>query len=420
MDDSFHQQATPLPGEIQTHRPQICTFNSFVQHFQKRMFSNKSDRQVMQPHFNEMRNVRISKGNLGNPAEAICSHHLRKAHIKPNRQRMNVACWSTDGRRLACGDDKGFVTLWNNETFNFFKAVGVHQSENPDYMNPDPEFQGNVEDKIVCVPIRAMAWSKYSDFVLSGDNDGNIKILTSSLTNFTTLSGAHAGPVQGLSFSPTDPKYVSCSDDNTVQIWSLEQDFPEKIYSGERAHLSEVKCARWHPYRSLIASGGHDNMIKLWDPRQAEAITTINSHKKYVLSCSWSNNGNWLASGSADHSVKVFDIRAMKEFATFRGHESKALVTEWHPEHDSLLISGGSTGSLIYWVVGESDKPHTIIPSAHRGPILFAEWHPTGHVLATSGLDGNIRFWTKEPPGSKLEQKSTGYFDNFVAIISIY
>lgn len=56
----------------------------------------------------------------------------------------------------------------------------------------------------------------------------------------------------------------------------------------------------------------------------------------------------------------VFIIRRLKVLAF--------LALAWHPTHERLIMSGGNNGSLIYWTVGESTKPHTIILEAHRWP----------------------------------------------------
>ena len=82
--------------------------------------------------------------------------------------------------------------------------------------------------------------------------------------------------------------------------------------------------------------------------------------------CSWNRNGNWLASGSKDGLVKIYDIRTMREVEVLRGQNSDICSLGWHPQHESLLLTGGYNGSLIYWIVGGNQAPHTMIADAHR------------------------------------------------------
>jgi WD40 repeat protein len=76
----------------------------------------------------------------------------------------------------------------------------------------------------------------------------------------------------------------------------------------------------------------------------------------------------------------------------------------WHPIHESLLVSGGYNGSIAYWIVGqEHQSPHSKVEDAHRQSIDLIAWHPSGHLLATASHDCILKFWCREPPGSKLE-----------------
>jgi polyadenylation factor subunit 2 len=44
----------------------------------------------------------------------------------------------------------------------------------------------------------------------------------------------------------------------------------------------------------------------------------------------------------------------MAEYAVLRGHQKEVSALKWHPIQDTLLLSGGFNGTLIYWVMGYS------------------------------------------------------------------
>lgn len=131
--------------------------------------------------------------------------------------------------------------------------------------------------------------------------------------------------------------------------------------------------------------------------------SVINGHKKQVSCCTWNQNGNWLASGSMDGLIKLYDIRTMKEIEVWRGHNSEVCTIAWHPIHETLMVSGGYNGSLIYWLAGQTQTPHSVIADAHRASVDVMAWHPAGHLLATASHDSILKFWCREPPGCKLE-----------------
>lgn len=79
-------------------------------------------------------------------------------------------------------------------------------------------------------------------------------------------------PPSLYSFSPTDHKFASCSDDGTIKIWSFSEALEESTLTG---HGWDVKCLDWHPTKALLASGSKDNLAKLWDPRTSQALATL-------------------------------------------------------------------------------------------------------------------------------------------------
>ena len=65
-------------------------------------------------------------------------------------------------------------------------------------------------------------------------------------------------------------------------------------------HNWDVRCCAWHPRKGLIASGSKDCMVKLWDPRGGECVSSLHGHKHAVLVAEWNKNGNWLLTTSKD------------------------------------------------------------------------------------------------------------------------
>ena len=69
-------------------------------------------------------------------------------------------------------------------------------------------------------------------------------------------------PCRGISFSPTDVKFASCSDDGTVRIWDFYTRTEEKILRG---HGADVKQCDWHPSKGIVASGSKARFSKFFE-----------------------------------------------------------------------------------------------------------------------------------------------------------
>jgi len=282
------------------------------------------------------------------------------------------------------------------------------------------------------IPITAMTLKRFGNDLVTGDQRGLIQYCDETFKYILVIKDAHAGAVRGLDFSPLDSKLASCSDDGKIHLWPVGRDQPERVLSG---HQNDVKCLHWHPHRSLLATGSRDCTLKLWDPRQAACVSSVLGHKKQVNCCEWNNNGLWLASGSMDGSVKIYDLRVMREMEVWRGHNSEVCSLAWHPVHESLLLSGGYNGSLVYWLANSSQAPHSVIADAHRQSVDLIRWHPSGHLVASASHDCIVKacmpcsfltlshlpipllplpgqFWSREPPGSALSAGQEAPLEN--------
>ena len=70
----------------------------------------------------------------------------------------------------------------------------------------------------------------------------------------------------------------------------------------------------------VLASGGRDNNIILWDPKKGERLKTLEGHSGWVMSVAWRLDGKLLASGSFDKTVKIWNPSAGECLKTLEGH----------------------------------------------------------------------------------------------------
>ncbi|CAD5119235.1 DgyrCDS7868 [Dimorphilus gyrociliatus] len=313
------------------------------------------------------------------PMNAVCTKFIRQSTNKSKCPIFRVV-WTPEGRRLITGGSSGEFTLWNGLTFNFETILQAHDSA-----------------------VRAMIWSHNDQWMVTADHNGFIKYWQSNMNNIKVYQ-AHKESVRGLSFCPSNAKFATASDDGTVRIYDFVRCHEERILRG---HGADVKCVDWHPQKSLIASGSKDAQqpIKLWDPRNGNALATVHAHKNTVMQLQWNKNGNWLLTASKDHLLKIYDLRNMKqELQVFKGHKKEATACSWNPIHENLFASAGSDGSIFYWMAGQEREVGSMA-EAHEGMIWTLSWHPLGHILASGSNDHSTKFWSRNRPGDLMRDK---------------
>lgn len=293
------------------------------------------------------------------------------AHTSINKIRtpINTIKYAPNGKRLISGGATGEFTLWNGFSFNFETILQAHDSG-----------------------LRSMSWTPHGDFLVSGDQTGVVKYWQPSMSNIQILE-AHKETVRDISFAPRGEKFCTASDDGKIKIFDFQEAKEETALTG---HGWDVRVAQWHKRHALIASGGKDNLIKLWDPRGKEQ-TTLHIHKNTILALKWTNDGESILSGGKDQMVKMFNLRAMKEEFVHKGHQKEVTALCTHPCLDSLFVSGGGEGAVYIWQK-HNEYPIRIIPDAHNKTIWSMDFHPVGHTLATSSVDNTVRFWIRSRP----------------------
>lgn len=348
-----------------------------VLQFERRMFHrDRRDCLAIQPVSSYIPEVLPPFAMEDNPSTSMCSKFV---HTSTNKERcpVNQVVWTPDGRRLITGISSGEFTLWNGIAFNFETILQAHQDA-----------------------VRSMIWSHDEEWMVTGDHQGVIKYWQPNMNNVKEFKG-HDEAVRGLTFSPTDTKFASCSDDRKIKIWDFAKCTAETELVG---HNWDVKCVCWHPSMALLVSGGKDNLIKFWDPKSGQNPITLHNHKNTVIEALFNKNGNWLLSASRDNLLKLYDLRMMKELQSFKGHMKEVTTAAWHPVHERMFCSGGQDGSILYWVVGQ-EKPQAQVHQAHESSVWSLAWHPVGHILCSGSNDHTTKFWCRNRPGDPMKDK---------------
>ncbi|KAH9258635.1 hypothetical protein BASA81_003137 [Batrachochytrium salamandrivorans] len=329
-----------------------------------------------------------------------CHTALNKSQVNKSRCPVTQARWTPEGRWLMTGAQNGEFTLWNGLDFTFNRVIQGH-------------------DKA----IKSICWSRSSEFMVSGDHEGRIRVWNSAIALMKEVrqengevDRAHKESIRGLSFSPTDSKLTSCGDDLRVRIW----DFGNQIREERSIESHDVRSIDWHPTRGLLVMGSRDHSCKLWSPKDGKLIRAIPGHKQTVNVVKWHPTcEDMFLSASRDCMVRLHDVRMLRNndnqdvcVLQWKAHDSEINAAAWHPIAPDLLVTGGHDGSLAYWMVGgNSTSParQAYVPTAHEGAIWDVDWNPLGHMLATGSNDHTAKFWSRPRPGDMARDVYGGY-----------
>jgi WD40 repeat protein len=174
-------------------------------------------------------------------------------------------------------------------------------------------------------------------------------------------------------------------------------------------HSLSVYALAYSPDGSLLASGGGDGTVKIWDAHQHELIRTIAAHTGSVRAVVWLQGGSTLASGSEDGTVKFWNVEtgtllhAIAPRAAIADKNKRAQVLALAVAPDGKTVAAGysaatsptgnpyTEGELVL-LDARGGKTTRVL--AHGGGAVSAvAFSPDGSTLASGSGDTTIRLW---------------------------
>ncbi|MQA88386.1 MAG: helix-turn-helix domain-containing protein [Streptosporangiales bacterium] len=327
----------------------------------------------------------------------------------------NTVTYSSDGDRLAFGNDAGEVQLWD-VTGEPERAAVLRAGDRPvpavsfapdgktlaagshdrrirlwDISSPTPRASDKVISDLFDLRVTTTAFSPDGRYFIAGSSDSTIRVFdTSTWTLVQTLP--HPDVVTWATFTDDGESILSVATDGTVRSWDLSATLPRRTSSpifntpftadGRRlAVFSAADAAVWDtsdpadPKQLLdgLAAPGGDAM-----PSGAGDI---------------SGDGRLIAQGTVGGEVYLFDVSGPgdpQRIARLGGSSKEVNTVAFSPD-GSMLAAGGLDEAIRLWDLTEPQRPRpTAVLDDPRDIVLDLDWHPSGRYLAAGNADSHV------------------------------
>jgi WD repeat-containing protein 48 len=203
---------------------------------------------------------------------------------------------------------------------------------------------------------------------------------------------AHTHWINDIVLTQNNTALVSASSDTTVRVWrqySEEANLPSTIGK----HSDYVKCLATSPAHSdWVASGGLDHKIAVWDLNGGGERLKINVSEDdktpkgsvYALSA----RGSILASGGPDSVVRIWDSKTGKLITKFVGHTDNVRSILINQDA-STIMTASSDQTVKVWSMAAGRCMHTLTMHSDSVWSLYSE-HPQLSVFYSSDRSGLV------------------------------
>ncbi len=145
---------------------------------------------------------------------------------------------------------------------------------------------------------------------------------------------------------------ATASDDKTIAIWSIEAALkgnttePLKVLHG---HNSYVYCCTFSPSGSLLASGGFDDSLKVWDVRKGRPFLEIAAHGDPVTSVSFSDDSSMVLTSSYDGLIRIWDTENGRCLKTLVDDDNPAVAWACFTSNSRYILTATLDSCLRLW-----------------------------------------------------------------------
>ncbi|XP_026540328.1 autophagy-related protein 16-1 isoform X3 [Notechis scutatus] len=221
------------------------------------------------------------------------------------------------------------------------------------------------------------------------EQDDDIEVLADE----TSDPAEDTSPVRAVTRTARRRSLSSCPipQDNTDvhPTASREVRLPNTAVCVFDAHDGEVNAVQFSPGSRLLATGGLDRRVKIWEVLgdKCEFKASLSGSNAGITSVEFDNAGSYLLAASNDYASRIWTVDDHRLRHTLTGHSGKVLSAKFLLDK-ARIVSGSHDRTLKLWDLRSKVCIRTVFAGSSCNDLVCTE-----QCVMSGHFDKKIRFW---------------------------
>ncbi|XP_069069869.1 autophagy-related protein 16-1 isoform X3 [Pleurodeles waltl] len=222
---------------------------------------------------------------------------------------------------------------------------------------------------------------------LNAENEKDVKKQQTRLQNELAEAAKEPLPLEPRRSSASYPMQTECTDSPTGTLREVR--LPNTAVFVFDAHEGEVNAVRFSPSSRLLATGGMDRRVKLWEVvrDKCEMKGALTGSNAGITSIEFDTSGHHLLAASNDFASRIWTVEDLRLRHTLTGHSGKVLSAKFLLDN-THIVSGSHDRTLKLWDLRSKVCIKTVFAGSSCNDIVCTE-----QCVMSGHFDKKIRFW---------------------------
>jgi RNA polymerase sigma factor (sigma-70 family) len=218
------------------------------------------------------------------------------------------------------------------------------------------------------------------------------------------LDNGNKGTVWALALAPGGKLLAAGGTDHLIHLWDLDAGKEVRHFTG---HQDFVQSVAFAPDGKWLASGARDRTVRLWDVATGTELRKLGPLDAEVGCVAVSPDGKLLVTGGNKERPRVWDPATGQELPALEGQPGESRSLAFSPDGRRLAV-GTRQLTVAWWDVGSRKllHEHSLAPGSYTDYMGVA-FSPDGKVLAGACFDGQVRLWDPAT-GKEIARRDSG------------